>query len=261
MTSDYLFLWDGLILFVGDGIETNSRNHHAMQIAISADKPLSMKAKNGNWNNYNSLLISPNCSNQLKADDCRIIYICVDPLTNLAKKIKLKFLDSALYNPLPMELTGKFVKDLTKLLDQQDNCKLIFNILMRLLFDLSGNESVSLGLSMDKRIIKVVNLIKQTDKKSLSLKFLSESVFLSENRLIQLFKKQVGISIRRYILWNRLNLAVEKIKNMEPLTDAAYSSGFSNPSHFNVTFLKMFGISLPELLKKNQNIQVFVCNH
>jgi AraC-like DNA-binding protein len=83
-------------------------------------------------------------------------------------------------------------------------------------------------------------------------------VFLSESRLLHLFKEQIGLPIRNYILWIRLKKVVELIANGESLTYAAHEAGFSDSAHLSKIFLKSIGINPSFLIKNSKFIQVFV---
>lgn len=67
---------------------------------------------------------------------------------------------------------------------------------------------------------------------------------------MHLFKEQVGIPIRRYILWTRLQVSVQHVLQGETLTQAAHSAGFADSAHFSRTFSDMFGIRPSDVLIK-----------
>ena len=259
-TKNYLFLWEGMYLFIGYGLETHSHNHHALQLAITTDEPFRMKVKEGDWGNYSSLMLASDCQHQCNAAQSRLIFISIDPSTYISKKLKEDFMKSSPFNILPGSSTKIFINDLMPLLNNSNNCNAILELILEFIAELSGTVSTSLHPVIDSRIEKVIRIIKNSHDKKITLEFIAQSVFLSESRLVHLFKEQIGIPIRKYILWNRINLAVKKIINKESLTEAAYSAGFSDAAHFSRTFSKVFGISPSTILKNSQNIQAFVCN-
>jgi AraC-like DNA-binding protein len=82
-------------------------------------------------------------------------------------------------------------------------------------------------------------------------------VFISPNRLIHLFTDQVGIPIRKYILWRKLLIALQEIITTKNITKAALEGGLSDVPHFNRTFKRMFGLNPSTLLKNSQIIQAY----
>ena len=88
-----------------------------------------------------------------------------------------------------------------------------------------------------------------TDVESdVSLAALAEAVGLSTSRLMHAFTKSVGIPLRPYVAWLRLQRAAAAIYSGASLTDAASASGFSDASHMSRTFHRMLGMG-PSCLK------------
>lgn len=91
------------------------------------------------------------------------------------------------------------------------------------------------------------------------LKDLAYSACLSEDRFLHLFKEQLGITLRQYIVHQRLQRATVDILNGKTLTRAALDSGFADSSHFTRRFSEHTGF-LPRLLKEQRGeITVLTC--
>ncbi|MBL0952669.1 MAG: helix-turn-helix domain-containing protein, partial [Pseudomonas sp.] len=71
---------------------------------------------------------------------------------------------------------------------------------------------------------------------------LASRVRLSLSQLERLFGDQVGLSIRRLVLWRRLRLALAMVLRGNNLTDAAHAANFADSAHFSRTVRSMFGI-------------------
>ena len=112
---------------------------------------------------------------------------------------------------------------------------------------------------IDPRIKKALGIIAKLPLKKISTSDLASQVFISESRFLHLFKDNVGIPVRRYLLWMRLNEAVKKILQNVSLTDAAHEAGFSDSAHLSRTFRSMFGLTLSEILKNNRHVQIISC--
>jgi AraC-like DNA-binding protein len=65
---------------------------------------------------------------------------------------------------------------------------------------------------------------------------------ISPSRLTHVFKRQIGIPLRRFALWVRTKRAVEEFLASGSLTEAAHAAGFSDASHFCRTFRALFGL-------------------
>lgn len=71
---------------------------------------------------------------------------------------------------------------------------------------------------------------------------LASQVRLSLSQLERLFGDQVGLSIRRLVLWRRLRLALAMVLRGSNLTDAAHAANFADSAHFSRTVRSLFGI-------------------
>ncbi|WP_275544716.1 MULTISPECIES: helix-turn-helix domain-containing protein [unclassified Pseudomonas] len=71
---------------------------------------------------------------------------------------------------------------------------------------------------------------------------LASQVRLSLSQLERLFGDQVGLSIRRLVLWRRLRLALAMVLRGSNLTAAAHAASFADSAHFSRTVRSMFGI-------------------
>src|SRR5690606_14255044 len=98
------------------------------------------------------------------------------------------------------------------------------------------------GVNVDFRIQNCLQEIHNNlNRSELSIKQLSEISYLSESRLSHLFKAQLGTSIRQFILWNKVKLAVLTAKEGCSLSTSAHAAGFTDSSHFTKVFANMFG--------------------
>ena len=109
-------------------------------------------------------------------------------------------------------------------------------------------------IQKDPRIIEAVNYIRTLEVKKASTKDIAEHVGLSEGRLTHLFKEQIGIPIRKYLIWHRINDAIYALLAGKSLTYAAHEAEFADYAHLSRNFTAMFGYSISEAVK---NINFF----
>ena len=79
---------------------------------------------------------------------------------------------------------------------------------------------------------------------------LAAMVGISASRLTHLFSQQVGIPLRRYVLWSRLQLAITRVQAGDDLTGAAHGAGFADSAHLTRTTREMFGLP-PSVLSRH----------
>jgi AraC-like DNA-binding protein len=66
---------------------------------------------------------------------------------------------------------------------------------------------------------------------------------LSESRLQHLFRDQVGVPIRRYLLWHRYLTALSLLADGATVTRAAHAADFADSAHLARTAVRMNGFT------------------
>lgn len=77
---------------------------------------------------------------------------------------------------------------------------------------------------------------------------LAAEAHLSLSQLQRLFASQLGLPVRRLVLWRRLRLAMVLILAGSPVTDAAHEAGFADSAHFSRSLKKLFGVTARQAL-------------
>lgn len=95
----------------------------------------------------------------------------------------------------------------------------------------------------DPRILQAAEHLRASLEGSVSLAGVAAVVNLSPSRFRHLFVRQMGLSFRQYVLWLRLNRALEAFAAGETLTTAAYRAGFADSAHLSRTFRRMYGMA------------------
>ncbi|NOU52665.1 AraC family transcriptional regulator [Pseudoalteromonas sp. JBTF-M23] len=75
-------------------------------------------------------------------------------------------------------------------------------------------------------------------------KDIAQSLGLSKSRFLHVFKDNMQLPWRPYLLWRRLMCAIQSLSRGETATQAAYIAGFADSAHLSRTFKKQFGITL-----------------
>jgi AraC-like DNA-binding protein len=211
-------------------------------------KNFKFRVKNGSWDVYKTLIIKENTIHQLDTSNSVQLIIYVDAASDIAKALKVKYLqqndffspDIDLLNFLkPGELEQCLIEANKDLLE-----KLVYQILNKLV---DGRKTTL----RDQRVKKVIDILAAGDPWEMTISLLAEKVFLSESRLRNLFKNVTGVSLHRYIIWNKITLAITRIMNGATVAEAAMSCGFSDSSHFHKMIIQMFGISPSQFIRDN----------
>ena len=79
------------------------------------------------------------------------------------------------------------------------------------------------------------------EAEDLSLPTLARIAALSPSRFMHAFTESVGVPLRPYLLWLRLQRAAAELTGGASVTDAAHRAGFSDSAHLTRTFRRMLG--------------------
>ena len=101
---------------------------------------------------------------------------------------------------------------------------------------------------------KCVEIINESLCSGIGTAKIAEKLSVSQSTLCHTFKKEMNISVYKYILEKRLVLAREKILNGCRTADAALECGFNDYSGFYKQYINMFG-SAPSRTVKLKNIE------
>lgn len=105
----------------------------------------------------------------------------------------------------------------------------------------------------DERIQQINNYIRANYNQQISLKELSEKLYLSNGYLSRFFKRNYGMNFAEYLTNIRLFHAVDELLYTNtPITMIAYDNGFASVAIFNKVFKKAYGETPSALRKKSK---------
>lgn len=94
----------------------------------------------------------------------------------------------------------------------------------------------------DPRVRRMISYVRQNLDQAISLTAAADHVCLSQSRARHLFVEQTGLPFKTYLLWARLENAVELYAKGSSLTEAAHIAGFADSAHLSRTFRRTFGL-------------------
>lgn len=108
---------------------------------------------------------------------------------------------------------------------------------------------------LDARVTRVLAAIRASDELRMSIEDAAAIVFLSPSRFAHLFKQQVGLPFRRYMLWRKLTRAMLVIGRERTIATAAHEADFADAAHLTRTFYQMVGIA-PSVLMRGEFFEI-----
>ncbi|EMY71762.1 helix-turn-helix transcriptional regulator [Leptospira vanthielii] len=229
-------------MFATNSMQTDFHSHYAATLAISLEKNITIETDLGK-EEYRVALVGPNTYHRTISPGVEMVALLIDPETyefgSISESIssgEVKKLEIQKFLPLIDSLWSLYYGDLS----DDEATQLQFNLLRTVYpFD-------ALKTTVDPRIQKIAKRIRMEIPSSIRMKEIGKDFSISEDRLIRLFKENLGIPLRRYLLWVRILRAVKELKAGNNLTDAAHAAGFSDSAHFSRTFKENFGF-IPSL--------------
>jgi AraC-like DNA-binding protein len=101
-----------------------------------------------------------------------------------------------------------------------------------------------------RRAIKAIDA--STDYK-LSAAELSGTLGISESHLMHLFKDELGVPLRRFLIWRRTVSAMRLLRAGASITDAAHGAGFHDGPHLTRVFKALFDV--PPAIVRHPGLQ------
>lgn len=217
----------GICLYEKSNYQTDHHQHYPIEIIVSQEGTFKITSSSRTYKNLKSVIIPSNLPHSFDCIGARCQLLFLDPLSTLGRKLtsqyNLQFQSEIIPNLSGLDSLVKDKKQLVKFASKID---------------------IQTDNSLDERITNCIEAIhKNLCTSELTISQLTSFSYLSESRLSHLFKQQLGISIRQYILWKKISLAVIQSKSGFSMTECAHYAGFADSSHFNKVFYKMFGIN------------------
>ncbi|HXC03818.1 MAG TPA: AraC family transcriptional regulator [Bacteroidia bacterium] len=243
-----IYYKDDICIFFGS-LNPLPHDHHAVEICIGTDQLLHIRVNGEAPVDYKAGLILANCVHEAILDPGKgeKITLLLDADLPVARAITHAYKDSTQYViPLNPDTVNPFIRQLKDLkVIGGDNCGDLMLVVIREMLPVLFPPSLfPEAPALDERISTVVSYIREhIENKNFSLAGIAKMVDLSEGRLAHLFKDEIGIPFRKYVLWTRLKVAVNHVLKGTSITQASYIAGFSDSSHFNKVYVKMFGLN------------------
>jgi AraC-like DNA-binding protein len=242
---------DTIVVFRRE-IYAGPHQHHALQITMGIGDQFGAVV-DGNVFWCKGLVINNDQLHQVLGQAEWVVSLLINPESPFAKAVQGQLLMGESHQ------TFDFAVDdvIGELVDKSLSCEQVQVMNGKIREALAISSDVE--YSIDPRIAEAIEMIRRLPEKQIAMKDLSRHVHLSESRFGHLFREEIGIPLRRYLLWQRLLMALETIACGENFTFAAHETGFTDSAHLGRTFYRMFGIRLSDMFAHRDLIRVMQC--
>ena len=236
-----VIFWSGGSLWIGQALApAELHSHHAIQIGIGlSDKVQFRMSGSEDWVDYSAAIILPDIPHMFQAPGKIVAHIFCAPESVQGRGLLARFENHQIIG-LPPEELQPHATALRRAFDHENQDEELEHAALETVFSLSGRV---LRSSVDARVLQAMAFIASKLAEPLTLEEVSKHVELSPGRFRHLFVAETGISFRAYLLWTRLNRALELGFGGASWTDAAHATNFSDSAHLSRTTRQMYGLA------------------
>jgi len=230
--------WPAAMIVWGPGYTASAHRHHCIQLVMAIKGALLIRSGPGDkWLKCGAALVRPDVFHEVDARKTPVLLAFVDAESDLGSALNER-IESDI-SPIPANRLARWRvrlgKDLTeRRVDQWARMEF-----------LRKRSTVRIHPKVQRVVKYLREKIGTVD--DFSLKTLAEISGLSQTRLMHVFTESVGVPLRPYILWLRLQRASCDLMDGQTVTQAAHNAGFADAAHLTRTFRRMLGTTPTEL--------------
>lgn len=242
-----IYFWEGGSLWIGTAHgSAQFHDHHAIQLSLAFSGLVRFRTRTEDWRAFAAVMIPPHLSHAFEATSDSIAQIFVEPETAEGRALLARFGTEGLVE-LPYTELQEHAEALRATYEKERTPRPLYAAAKRIIDALAGTSAPRV---LDQRITRTIRFLAERVENPPSLAEAASHVALSPGRFRHLFVAQTGQSFRSYLLWLRLQRAIEVLSVGKTATEAAHSAGFADAAHLTRTFRKMMGI-VPSFLDIN----------
>jgi AraC-like DNA-binding protein len=238
--------WPPLLATRGPGGASGFHAHHAMHVVLALTGELGVRT-DGDERRAAGVVTPPDVRHSIDARGVDVLLVFLDPESEagatLARALggQVRLLeggerDRLLEGAEPAELMRGGGTDWT-----------------RRAADVLGVGGLPARRAVHPKVKKLLALLRTLPPGAdTSLEALGGAVGLSPGRLMHAFTESVGIPLRPYLQWLKLQRAAAAISGGTPLAEAAHAAGFADAAHMTRTFRQTLGTA-PSALRPRRS--------
>lgn len=254
------YFWQGGSLWIGSGHgRSDWHEHHAHQLALGLDGEFAFRTDpKAAWTYYTAAIVPSHCTHEFELERLTVAHLFVEPESLAGRALSQRYGGPGV-SALPEEAATQAADGLLRAYRQGADAETMKAVARAAVAVLAGLGDASAGPGVDAestaaagatpiaepvdpRVARALDYLRSRVREPVSLADAAAAVSLSPSRFRHLFVQQTGTSFRAYLLWLRINVAIESTMAGASWTEAAHRAGFADSSHLARTHKRMFGI-------------------
>jgi AraC-like DNA-binding protein len=241
-SSGRIYFWQGGSLWIGQGRgRTDWHQHHAHQLTVAPEETFRFRTEvAGSWESFEGALVPSLCPHQFELDGIEMAHLFIEPESRAGRALTTRFGGTSV-SQLPAEDSRAVARMLFQRFRSVPAREAMIEAAVNAVAELCS-ATTEPDKTLNPRLSRALEYIHAHVRHPIALRDVAAAVAISESRLRHLFVAATGSSFRAYLLWLRINLAIEAVMAGASWTDAAHDAGFADSAHLTRTHKRMFGI-------------------
>jgi AraC-like DNA-binding protein len=237
------FTWPAALFLWGPGSWSDLHRHHCVQLVMALRGTLQFRQRRRQrWTTCGAVLVRPDAWHEVNAQGTDVLIAFVDAESELGAALVERTASEVA--PIPPPTIAEWRTQLGEPASLTA-ARVEPWVTQTLLCDRRPP-------SLDYRVKRVLRALpsRLAEEEAVSLDAVAASVGLSPSRFMHLFTTSVGVPLRPYVLWLRLQCGAGELARGKSVADAAHAAGFSDAAHFTRTFRRMIGATPRQVLRR-----------
>ena len=242
--SGRVYFWQAGSLWIGSGRGRTERHaHHAHQLTLALEGEFRFRTDSkGPWTEYRAALVASHCLHEFELDGTLVAHLFVEPESTPGRALSRRF-EPREVGALPPDAARRSADALLDALRGNADADAMRAVARSAVATLAGtSDTRAAEHEGDARVARAMDYLRSRVRAPVSLSDAAGAAALSPSRFRHLFVQETGTSFRAYLLWLRINVAIEAAMAGASWTEAAHEAGFADSSHLSRTHKRMFGI-------------------
>lgn len=242
--SGRVYFWQTGSLWIGSGQGRSEwHDHHAHQLALALEGEFRFRTDtNEPWIELDAAIVASHCPHEFELDGATVAHLFVEPESYEGRALSQQY-GAMEISPLPHDVSRQAAAMLLDALRGNADADAMRAVARAAVATLANTHLTrATPQDGDARIAQALEYIRKRVRAPVTLADAASAATLSPSRFRHLFVNETGTSFRAYLLWLRINVAIEAAMAGASWTEAAHEAGFADSAHLSRTHKRMFGI-------------------
>lgn len=260
MAINYLYFWDSCTFYatVQPAAEMHAQSTVSITLSLDGGFELEVQDESGEqtrvMRELQAVFVPPGISHRVTTSGVRRVVVTLEPGSShydaagsiLRQERPTAIAVQDLHAPLK-----RLRAELAPAFQGRLDCEPAYAMFRRVLTAVVGesranqksNSDSGAGAVRDERVVAVLASLRKMEElpAGLGAAQLAAQVGLSTERFRRLFKAEMGLTVRRYLLWLRIRRAGAAVTEGASLTEAAHAVGFYDSAHLSRSCKEILG--------------------